>query len=393
MNYLGEHLTGRINMDGNRFDKCVFRDAVLVYSGGRPPILFNNDFARCSFLFEGEAANAIRFLTGMRRIGFRDLVDSTLYNIKTGYYDQVPGKRAAAQNPSTEDDARSAPVALIPTKHATTAPPILVNRSAFIDVVALARRAAEDGSGASALANAVLALEAERHRLEWDDADTSLPIGSYAGDERGYFRMFPARIEERKPGHPPLRVLWRGGKEEITVVDQPPVPAGRMARLKSLGIARPRSWMHLVSAPFTFVDVADPRWCRIRTPSLAVEKAVGTPGGAWIVAGENREPLAWVGRDMDASYMAEAVNMALELEMDVARGSYGLLNFPGQIKESGILGLVRMLRRSIEPQERWEREPSDALRAAGAELEKRLVEFLTEVRPRRLNRQKKDKAR
>jgi hypothetical protein len=114
MNYLGEHLTGRINMDGNRFDKCIFRDALLVYSGGRPPILINNDFARCSFLFEGGAANTIRFLTAMRRIGFRDLVDSTLYNIKTGHYHQAPGQPRPGQVPRLERDVDSKSMAADP---------------------------------------------------------------------------------------------------------------------------------------------------------------------------------------------------------------------------------------------------------------------------------------
>jgi hypothetical protein len=289
-------------------------------------------------------------------------------------------------------------------RHVTTAPPILVNRSQFNDLVALARRTAEDRSRGFELADAVLALEAERHRLEWDDADTTVPVGRYVGDERGFFRWLEVPPEARNnPGQPVLRELWRGGNEEITVVDQPPIPAERMARLESLGIASPESWRHLAEAPFSFFYVGDPRWgrifymadpswSRIRAPSLAVvEKAAGPPGGAWIVAGVNREPVAWVGSDMDAAYMACAVNMALELEMDVARGSCGSYDFPARICGSGIVGLIRMLRRSIEPEERWEPEPSDALRAAGAELEKRVVEFMAEVCPHRVNQSDKDR--
>jgi hypothetical protein len=288
-------------------------------------------------------------------------------------------------------------------RHVTTAPPILVDRSAFTDLVALARRTIEERSGAFELADAVLALEAERHRVEWDDTDASVPFGRYVGDERGFFRWLEVPPEARNnPGQPVLRELWRGGNEEITVVDQPPIPAERMARLESLGIASPESWRHLAEAPFSFFNVADPRsgrifymadpsWGRIRAPLLAVvEKAAGPPGGAWIVAGVNREPVAWVGSDMDAAYMACAVNMALELELDVARGSYGRYDFPARICGSGIVGLIRMLRRSIEPEERWEPEPSDALRAAGAELEKRLVEFLAEARPHRVNQRDKN---
>jgi hypothetical protein len=276
--------------------------------------------------------------------------------------------------------------------HLAAAPPILVNRSAFTELVALARRAAEERSGTSELADAVLALEAERHRVEWDDTDASVRMGRYVGDERGFFRWLEVPPEARNnPGQPALRELWRGGNDEITVVDQPPIPAARMARLESLGIAQPELWRHVAEAPFSFFYVGVPTLGRIREPSLAVEKTAGAPGGAWIVAGVNREPLAWVGSDMDAAYMACAVNMALELEMDVTRGSYGRHDFPEQICGSGIVGLIRMLRRSIEPEERWESEPPNTLRAAGAELEKRLGEFLAEARPHRFNQ--RDKSR
>jgi hypothetical protein len=90
MDYLGEHLTGRIEMDGHRFEKCIFRDAVLVYAGGTSPILLNNDFHRVSFMFDGAAANTIRFLTGMRSIGFQQLVDATLANIREGRHPELP---------------------------------------------------------------------------------------------------------------------------------------------------------------------------------------------------------------------------------------------------------------------------------------------------------------
>jgi hypothetical protein len=275
--------------------------------------------------------------------------------------------------------------------HVTTAPPVLVNRSAFTELVALARRTVEDRSGGFELADAVLALEAERHRVEWDDADATVPVGRYVGDERGFFRWLdmPPEVRDR-PGQPVLRELWQGGKETITVVDQPPISADRMARLESLGIAMPESWSHLAEAPFRFFLVRNPMWMgNNRESSWVVEKAAGAPGGAWIVAGVDRQPLAWVGSELDAAYIGSAVNMALELEMDVRRGSYGRYDFPEQIGESGIIGLIRMLRRSIEPEERWESEPPETLRAAGAELEKRLVEFMAEVRPHRVNQRDK----
>ncbi|MGZ5786542.1 MAG: hypothetical protein ACXWJM_11530 [Ramlibacter sp.] len=90
MDYLGEHLTGRIEMDGNRFEKCIFRDAVMIYAGGPPPTLLSNNFERASFTFEGAAASTILFLTSMRTSGFETIVDSTLENIRTGRHPRLP---------------------------------------------------------------------------------------------------------------------------------------------------------------------------------------------------------------------------------------------------------------------------------------------------------------
>ena len=276
-------------------------------------------------------------------------------------------------------------------RHVTTAAPVLVNRSAFTDLVALARRTANDRSVGLALADAVLALEAERHRVEWDEND-AVPIGLYAGDEQGYLRYREVPPEVRNnPGQPPLKTLWRRGDLEITVVDQLPIPADRMACLVSLGIAQPRLLALLADAapPFNFFYVCDPRWGKLQGP-MAVEKVAGPPGGAWIVAGVNREPFAWVGTDIDATYVASALNMSLELEMDVTRGSTGRYDFPARVCGSGIVGLIRMLRRSIEPEEPWEAEPSETLRAAGAELQKRLLEFLAQARPHRFKQREEN---
>lgn len=70
-------LTGRIDLDGNTYVNCQFRDVMVVYAGGIPPEFQNCTFQETKFTFEGPAGNTLMFLrmmapasTGMRDIAF-----------------------------------------------------------------------------------------------------------------------------------------------------------------------------------------------------------------------------------------------------------------------------------------------------------------------------------
>lgn len=257
-------------------------------------------------------------------------------------------------------------------------PPVLVRRAAFAALMTAAKRAAQDPSALDDLVAAAHALEAERRETEWDAEDAKTTPGSYIGDEHGYFRWMQIAPEARdQPGSPAIRPFWRQADQEITVVVEPPVSTEQMARLERFGIARRAAPSPLPAAPFNVYYVSDPKWLTaVHMPPFGVETTPAPPGGSWIVAGPDRQRIAWARSGLDAAYLAAAVNMALRLEKDVMRFGYGDLRFPPHIEKTGLLGLIRWLRMSIEPQERWEAPPPEALESAGAELEKHLIAFM-----------------
>lgn len=262
--------------------------------------------------------------------------------------------------------------------HPSAEAPVLVDRAAFARLVAAAERATQDPATLDALVEAVRTLEAERHATEWDMADAGVAEGTYFGDEDGYQRAHPAPdLAGLRPDMPPARVLFRSDRAfgDIIVADEPPVPVERIARLEALGIAAPSAWV-LYPIPYRTISVSKPlqmgfSW---RTPR-AVAKVQGPPGGAWLVSGPERRPFAWFANSADADYTAASLDMVSALSGEVTRFGGGSFT-PQDIIKSGFLGLIRALRWSVEPGERWEREPPEALRAVGVELEKRLVEFL-----------------
>lgn len=263
------------------------------------------------------------------------------------------------------------------TVRPATEAPVLVRRDTFSKLVSTAQGLAQGAATADDLVALVLALEAERHAVEWEAEDATVAPDNYVGDERGYFRWWNLEPEFRdRPGQPAWVQLWQDGDQDIAVFDEPPVPADRIARLESLGTAK-RQPTYPPQAPFRFVLVRDPTMVsHAHGPTLSVDNASGPPGGAWIVSDPERNRVAWAKSRYDASFMTSLVNAATRLNKEVSRYGGGTTDFVAQVEKSGLRGLVRMLRRSIEPEERWESEPPEALRTAGAELERVLVEFL-----------------
>jgi len=52
-----------------RFEGCK-----LIYRGGKPPTLINNEFIRCEWIFENEAENTLHFLQSLMTGGGKELV-------------------------------------------------------------------------------------------------------------------------------------------------------------------------------------------------------------------------------------------------------------------------------------------------------------------------------
>ena len=270
--------------------------------------------------------------------------------------------------------------------HPSPEPPVLVRRAAFAELISQAERAAENPKALPDLLEAVRVLEAERHAAEWDAEDARVTPGTYVGDaDGGYFRWMQVAPEARgKPDTPPLKVFWRKGDQEFTAVDEPPVSPDQMARLQKLDLAKPSLHSDLEGAPVRVFYVTNLTYkATFYDPPIGVAKAAGPPGGSWIVSGLERRPTAWVGSSLDADYMVSAVRMAQALEREVYPRSAGSIMFTRHVEKNGLLGLVRSLRNTIEPEERWEPPPPEALSQAGAEVERSLVAFLAARRERR----------
>ena len=70
-----ETLTGRVTLDGASFERCVFNGAVLVYSGGAPPMIQNCSFRDVRFEFQDAAARSLALLKAMsaQKSGLREV--------------------------------------------------------------------------------------------------------------------------------------------------------------------------------------------------------------------------------------------------------------------------------------------------------------------------------
>lgn len=58
-------LTGRVQLDGSSFERCVFRNAVLIYGGGVPSKIAGCTFEQVSFHFVGPAGSTLALLQAM----------------------------------------------------------------------------------------------------------------------------------------------------------------------------------------------------------------------------------------------------------------------------------------------------------------------------------------
>ncbi|WP_139218705.1 hypothetical protein [Roseivivax halotolerans] len=61
------------DLRNTRYERCK-----MIYRGGRPPTLVNNDFVECEWIFENEAQNTLRFLKALVEGGGEDLVLASL---------------------------------------------------------------------------------------------------------------------------------------------------------------------------------------------------------------------------------------------------------------------------------------------------------------------------
>lgn len=83
MKYISEDFNNTtVQLDGNTFESCNFRDCVLEYSGGRPPSIVKCVFTDSSFTFAHQAGDTIKFMTALYHGGFKPVIEHTFEQIR-----------------------------------------------------------------------------------------------------------------------------------------------------------------------------------------------------------------------------------------------------------------------------------------------------------------------
>jgi Predicted nucleotide-binding protein containing TIR-like domain len=86
MKYQGEHFSdGSVQLDGNEYYECVFTRMAMVYSAISPVVLQGCEFHDCKWNFDGPAALAVRFMSGIYNgLGEdgKQLIENTFDNIR-----------------------------------------------------------------------------------------------------------------------------------------------------------------------------------------------------------------------------------------------------------------------------------------------------------------------
>ena len=70
-----------IQLDGETFSDCEFRDARLVYSGGEPPTFSRCRFDACEWKFDDAAARTLAHLKLLWAVGAKASVQAQIKEI------------------------------------------------------------------------------------------------------------------------------------------------------------------------------------------------------------------------------------------------------------------------------------------------------------------------
>ena len=92
----------RVELSGNIFHNCIFRDCELVFDGDRSPTFYDNEFIDTVFVFTEAAAKTLYFLGNIYHAGTggQEIVDRILDEVRDG---EVHGREIKTAIPSTRD--------------------------------------------------------------------------------------------------------------------------------------------------------------------------------------------------------------------------------------------------------------------------------------------------
>ncbi|WP_293903451.1 hypothetical protein [Phenylobacterium sp.] len=70
-----------VQLDGETFSDCEFRDSRLVYSGGAPPVFASCQFHGCDWKQDDAASNTLAYLKAMWSVGAKSNVQALIKDI------------------------------------------------------------------------------------------------------------------------------------------------------------------------------------------------------------------------------------------------------------------------------------------------------------------------
>jgi hypothetical protein len=66
----------KIVVDGQEYEGCTFVECELIYCGGEPPSLSNDEFVRCTWHLADAALRTLGFFAVLNMSGMRELVEA-----------------------------------------------------------------------------------------------------------------------------------------------------------------------------------------------------------------------------------------------------------------------------------------------------------------------------
>lgn len=107
MNFMNETFeNSRVELHGNSYHHCTFKNCELVYDGDRSPTFDDNEFIDTTFVFTGSALRTLYFLGNMYQTGDggKEVVEKTFADLKAR---KIHGHEAKTILPHTENSSLS----------------------------------------------------------------------------------------------------------------------------------------------------------------------------------------------------------------------------------------------------------------------------------------------
>lgn len=261
--------------------------------------------------------------------------------------------------------------------------PILINKDAYLAVVAAADQAASDPAKLSVLLDSIELIrnDADTQLLSENDLSvlSRIAVVGVIGNDQGYYR----RLANRTPSARSLGQVDRGGHVyDLLVEDEEPIDPDHIRRLVRKGVI----WRGSASTSTTgvvFEHYTLRKGSFAPNENLAEWSCVGGSEerfeGGWLTAG-NGAIVGWVPFLKDAGFIVGCINAVLRLTQDISlwwrEPPLGVIE---AINRAGFAGLLKNLHQSVLPQERYDKPLPEEIERTAAQLKDGYVKLVADV--------------